>query len=639
MLKKSIFASILVFLVLTLSVYGLMKGDLDNDGILDSSDNCPGTYNPDQRDSDTKKTLSDGFGDVCDNCPKVFNPDQTNTDDDTFGSACDNCPDRSNPDQSDSDNDGVGDPCDNCPNDPNKDQLDSDNDGVGDVCEQTLVPLDSLPDVEVMVDAKPNVTLADTDHDGVANIYDNCLHVKNADQVDSDHDGFGNACDNCKNSYNPDQKNSDIGQKCNGQYCILVPDSFGDKCDNCPDDYNEDQADFDSDGIGNVCDNCYYVKNSYQIDIDGDGKGDECDKCPLVADQSNVDTDSDGVPDDCDNCLTISNPNQEDQDGDGFGDACDKCPGVVDQRFDTDSDGIDNACDNCFNVPNLDQKDTDKDGEGDACDCNDGLKGPVEEAVDCGGTVQSFGNIGPLCQDCDFCNGELPKKFDWRDHNGKNWMTPVKDQGSCGSCWAHSAIGVVEAKYNIETGTTGMLDLSEQYLVSDCSDTEPGDCIGGSPAKAFDIIRNSGVGTENCYPYQSSNCLDANGNCKAECQILGRCSKPRTCTFYSCTPPNTAWRITNYWQVQHTRDAIKRAIVCNGPLSATSKNWHHVIVITGWDDTYHQNYLYSGAWIIKNSWGANYNGDGYGLIQYENTQYSDIANEALYYVKGVASYG
>ncbi|GAF84466.1 unnamed protein product, partial [marine sediment metagenome] len=62
-----------------------------------------------------------------------------------------------------------------------------------------------------------------------------------------------------------------------------------------------------------------------------------------------------------------------------------------------------------------------------------------------------------------------PPSFDWRNYSGQDWMTPVKNQGSCGSCWAFSAVGVVEAVYNIATDDPDLdLDLSEEYLVSDC---------------------------------------------------------------------------------------------------------------------------------------------------------------------------
>ena len=72
----------------------------------------------------------------------------------------------------------------------------------------------------------------------------------------------------------------------------------------------------------------------------------------------------------------------------------------------------------------------------------------------------------------------LPSSFDWRNYGGHNWMTSVKDQGGCGSCWAFSAVGVVEAVYNIGWNDPNLdLDLSEEYLVSDCLSN--GTCCGG----------------------------------------------------------------------------------------------------------------------------------------------------------------
>ncbi|UCG15954.1 MAG: thrombospondin type 3 repeat-containing protein [Phycisphaerales bacterium] len=84
--------------------------DADGDGFLDTIDNCPGRYNPDQADGD-----GDEVGDVCDNCDTLSNSDQRDTDEDSVGDACDNCPVMHHLNQDDSDGDGVGDVCDSCP--------------------------------------------------------------------------------------------------------------------------------------------------------------------------------------------------------------------------------------------------------------------------------------------------------------------------------------------------------------------------------------------------------------------------------------------------------------------------------------------------------------------------------------------
>jgi hypothetical protein len=105
--------------------------DADNDGVMDSADNCANESNPGQQ-SDTD---GDGRGDACDNCVDTSNPSQADLDGDGLGDACDNCPTTSNPGQDDMDSDGTGDDCDNCPMQPNPTQTDTDGNGVGDACE------------------------------------------------------------------------------------------------------------------------------------------------------------------------------------------------------------------------------------------------------------------------------------------------------------------------------------------------------------------------------------------------------------------------------------------------------------------------------------------------------------------------
>ena len=112
--------------------------DTDGDGVGDSRDNCPATFNPDQFDFD-----GDGRGDACDNCPTFFNPGQEDGDGDGTGDACE-----------DEDGDGVPDAFDNCRAVPNPDQRDTDFDGVGDLCDATPVH-----DLAVGILNAPHVTV------------------------------------------------------------------------------------------------------------------------------------------------------------------------------------------------------------------------------------------------------------------------------------------------------------------------------------------------------------------------------------------------------------------------------------------------------------------------------------------------
>ena len=141
--------------------------DDDDDGILDTKDNCPLASNFDQIDTDGDKEGdacdidddNDSVPDEIDNCPKVFNPDVLNTDSDGEGDACD----------ADDDNDGLDDVADNCPVHANPLQEDFDGDKMGDPCDP------------------------DQDGDGIANVADTCPY--HDDKKDADGDGIPETCE------------------------------------------------------------------------------------------------------------------------------------------------------------------------------------------------------------------------------------------------------------------------------------------------------------------------------------------------------------------------------------------------------------------------------------------------------------
>ncbi|MFO7616094.1 MAG: C1 family peptidase, partial [Bacteroidales bacterium] len=92
-------------------------------------------------------------------------------------------------------------------------------------------------------------------------------------------------------------------------------------------------------------------------------------------------------------------------------------------------------------------------------------------------------------------------KWDWRDRHGKNWITTVKNQSSCGSCWAFAVTGATEALVNLFYNQQLNLDLSEQDVLS-CSGA--GSCSGGLPSTSLTYITNTGIVDELAFPYKAS---------------------------------------------------------------------------------------------------------------------------------------
>ncbi|MBY8998716.1 MAG: DUF333 domain-containing protein, partial [Candidatus Thorarchaeota archaeon] len=213
--------------------------------------------------------------------------------------------------------------------------------------------------------------------------------------------------------------------------------------------------------------------------------------------------------------------------------------------------------------------------------------------------------VGPPEPPMDYAVEALPLSFDWRDHLGSDWTSPVKDQARCGSCWAFSAVGASEAALNIASNSPDLdLDLSEQYLVTDCA-LDEGSCVGGWNGKALEFIRDSGIPDEACLPYLEVDCTFA---------YLGICNSS-TCTYssggqcsdYQCNDRCWDWVNRLYTIDSFTSmgsypniDTIKTALIDHGPLSVSmnttgtfsngiytcsdNTSVDHGVVIVGYDD-------------------------------------------------------
>jgi hypothetical protein len=137
--------------------------------------------------------------------------------------------------------------------------------------------------------------------------------------------------------------------------------------------------------------------------------------------------------------------------------------------------------------------------------------------------------------------------IDWRD---KGYVTPVKDQGQCGSDWAFSATGALEGQQFNATGK--LVPLSEQNLV-DCSDSQGNmGCVGGLASQAFEYIKeNGGIDTEDSYPYEDD---------------------VRPCRF---KPENVGANDTGFTDIKSKDEsALQEAVATIGPISAIVDSSH-----------------------------------------------------------------
>ncbi|XP_046570079.1 procathepsin L-like [Haliotis rubra] len=215
---------------------------------------------------------------------------------------------------------------------------------------------------------------------------------------------------------------------------------------------------------------------------------------------------------------------------------------------------------------------------------------------------------------------ELPTHVDWRT---KGYVTPVKNQKACGSCWAFSATGSLEGQHFKKAGK--LVSLSEQNLV-DCSRKEGNmGCGGGLMDQAFKYIKvNKGIDTETSYPY-----LAKDGKC-----IFKRADVGATDTGAVDTKKDS-------------EKSLQHAVAQVGPISVaidashpsfqsyksgvydekkcSSKMLDHGVLAVGYGSQDSKDY-----WLVKNSWGETWGMEGYIMMSRNKKNQCGIATQASY---------
>ena len=213
--------------------------------------------------------------------------------------------------------------------------------------------------------------------------------------------------------------------------------------------------------------------------------------------------------------------------------------------------------------------------------------------------------------------------WDWRNVDGQNWLTPIANQGNCGSCVAFAATAVLEAQYTIESKFSWLkAQLSPQAFFN---------CGGGScnygwfPEWAASYLKQKGTTDAACVPYD-----------------LGVTSKDIECKENYCNDQSNrivkAIKIITPSKIFGDSDKKVKEALKRGPLITTlnvredflyykggiyktkSRNTvgGHAVALVGFDDV-------KRAWLIKNSWGEDWGEKGYAWISYDDP--SGVANK------------
>ncbi|XP_071344521.1 pro-cathepsin H-like [Trachinotus anak] len=204
--------------------------------------------------------------------------------------------------------------------------------------------------------------------------------------------------------------------------------------------------------------------------------------------------------------------------------------------------------------------------------------------------------------------GPYPEFVDWRMKG--NFVTPVKNQGHCGSCWTFSTTGCLESVTAIATGK--LIPLSEQQLIDCAKDFNNHGCLGGLPSQAFEYIKyNKGLMTEEDYPYKGYDDTCHFEPALAAAFVLDVVNI--TSNDEKAMVDAVAWLNPVTFSFDVTADFVhyKEGVYTSTQCKSTADQVNHAVLAVGYGTGENG----TPYWIVKNSWGTAWGKDGYFLIE------------------------
>ena len=209
--------------------------------------------------------------------------------------------------------------------------------------------------------------------------------------------------------------------------------------------------------------------------------------------------------------------------------------------------------------------------------------------------------------------------IDWRE---QKVITPVRDQGRCGSCWAFSAVGALESAHAIKKGGS-LVALSLQEIL-DCSrDYDNEGCEGGNMGPAFVYVKDHGISTEKEYPYEAADrkCRKKSSGYKVSgCVNVTADDSNELLEALSYGPVSISVRSDNYVFTDYTSGII------TGKCGNESDELDHAILLVGAGVDKTSGIPY---WILKNSWSAYWGEGGYLRIKRDTAKGHGICGMAM----------